>query len=149
MSLRNLYINIHLILQRLSRYLWHSSKWCCQFRCVFQYTSGFEVLAYSINTKFNCEIQPISILNHKVAAICTGRIGLPNQFSSGILKDSNIIFWSKFKPIFSQSRGILEPTNSPRSPSSISVHSQFQLSIQISLISSTENSHLQDTKNIF
>ena len=37
---------LHLALQRVSGYLWHSSKWPCQFGCVFQYTSGLEMLAY-------------------------------------------------------------------------------------------------------
>ena len=104
-------LTLYLVLWSMSRYLWHSSKWRCRFGYFFQYMSGFEALAYSINTDFNYEIQPTSILNHQVAAICKGRTGFPNQFSRGILKDSNIIFSTEFKLIFSQCKGILEPKN--------------------------------------
>ena len=75
--------------------------------------------------------------NHQVAAIF--------QLSSGTLKDSHIIFSTEFKPILSQSRGIVE-TKNPNTPiSSVGVWSQFQLSIPISLISTTvpESSRLE------
>ena len=54
-------------------------------------------------------------------AIYKGRIGFLNYLSSGALKDSDAIFWTEFKHILSQSRGILEPKNPPRPPSSVMV----------------------------
>ena len=41
------------ILSRMSGFLWHSSKWTCQFGNFFQYTSGLEVLACSLDTDVN------------------------------------------------------------------------------------------------
>ena len=40
-------------LSRMSGFLWHSSKWACQFGRFLQYMSGLEVLAYSFNTDVN------------------------------------------------------------------------------------------------
>ena len=40
-------------LSRISGFLWHSSKWAHWFGRFFQYTSGIEVLAYSLNTDLN------------------------------------------------------------------------------------------------
>ena len=43
------------ILSRMSGFLWHSSKWDCQFSCFLQYMSGLEVLACSFNTDVKCD----------------------------------------------------------------------------------------------
>ena len=40
-------------LSRMSGLLWHSSKWACRFGRFLQYTSGFEVLACSLDTDVN------------------------------------------------------------------------------------------------
>ena len=39
------------MLSKMSGFLWHSSKWAQWFSCFLQYTSGLEVLAYSLNTE--------------------------------------------------------------------------------------------------
>ena len=44
---------LYLALKRVPEYLWHSSEWSCRFGLDFQYTSGHDVLAYSIDTDFN------------------------------------------------------------------------------------------------
>ena len=41
------------ILSRMCGFLWHSSKWACQFGCFLQYMSGLEVLACSLDTNVN------------------------------------------------------------------------------------------------
>ena len=43
------------ILSRMSGFLWHSSKWACQFSRFLQYASGLEVLACSLNTNLKCD----------------------------------------------------------------------------------------------
>ena len=40
-------------LSRMSGFLWHSSKWACQFGHSLQYTSGIEVLACSLDANLN------------------------------------------------------------------------------------------------
>ena len=40
-------------LSRISGFLWHGSKWACQFGCSLQYTSGTEVLPRSLDTNLN------------------------------------------------------------------------------------------------
>ena len=58
-------------LLRVSRYLWHSSKWSCWVGCVFQYTSGLEVLAYSINNDFNYVITMLQSYIHPELLGCS------------------------------------------------------------------------------
>ena len=57
-------------LSRMSGFLWHSSKWACQFSCFLQYMSGLEVLACSLSTNLNYVITMLqlhpSLLNHQV-----------------------------------------------------------------------------------
>ena len=40
-------------LSRMSEFLWHSSKWACQFGRFFQYMPGLEVLACSLVTNLD------------------------------------------------------------------------------------------------
>ena len=56
-------------LSRMSEFLWHSSKWACQFGCFLQDTSGLEVLACSLNTDLNYVTTMLQLrpsLNHQV-----------------------------------------------------------------------------------
>ena len=55
------------ILSRMSAFLWRSSKWACRFGRFFQYASGLEVLACSLDTDVNyvtTMLQPRLSLNH-------------------------------------------------------------------------------------
>ena len=57
-------------LSRMSRFLWHSSKWACRFCCFLQDMPALEVLACSLNTDHNYvtlampQLHPF--LNHQV-----------------------------------------------------------------------------------
>ena len=69
-------------LSRMSGFLWHSSKWACQFGRFLQYTPGLEKLACSLNTDLNYMttmhrtvpfLEPVS----KVAAAFRGKMQKP------------------------------------------------------------------------
>ena len=64
-------------LSKMSCFLWHSSKWACQFGCFPQYMSGFEVLARSldINLTYVTMLQLHLTLNHyvKLQQLSSGR----------------------------------------------------------------------------
>ena len=40
-------------LSSMSGFLWNISKWVCRFGCFLQYTSGLEVLAWSLSSDLN------------------------------------------------------------------------------------------------
>ena len=64
-------------LSRKSGFLWHSSKWACQFSHFLQYTLGIEVLPCSLDTNFTyvtTMLQMHPSLNHYVVGcILKGR----------------------------------------------------------------------------
>ena len=64
-------------LSRMSKFLWHSSKWACWFGCSLQYMSGIEVLACSPETNLNYVTTMLQLhpsMNHQVfGCILKGR----------------------------------------------------------------------------
>ena len=57
---------------RMSRFLWHSSKWAHRFGHCLQYTSGIEVLAFSLDTDLNCVTAMLQLrtsLNHQAYGV--------------------------------------------------------------------------------